>query len=59
MQRIERGQIAFPRHAESVRHAVNGQLVDENLAASAGAVVRAHSCKAPERSVKFDIGRQL
>ena len=41
---IERGQIAFARHAEYMLHAVNRQLVDQNLAAGAGAVIAAHRC---------------
>ena len=42
MKRVKRGEIAFARHTEHVLHAVNRQLVDQDFAASAGAVIRAH-----------------
>ena len=36
---VERGQIAFARHAEDMAHAMDRQLIDEDFAAGAGAVV--------------------
>ncbi len=39
---VERGEIALARHAEYVLHAVHDELVDQNFAAGAGAVIGAH-----------------
>ena len=39
---IERGKIAFARYAKGVAHSVDRQLVDQDFAAGAGAVVAAH-----------------
>ena len=42
VERIERREIAFARHAEHVLHAVHDQLVDQDFAAGPGAVIGAH-----------------
>ncbi len=42
---IERRQEAFARHAEHMGDAVHRQLVDQDFAAGAGAVVRSHAEK--------------
>ena len=39
---VERGQIAFARHAECVAHAMDRQLVDQDFAAGPRAVIAAH-----------------
>ena len=41
MEGIERREIALARHAEHVLHAVDDELVDQDLAAGAGAVIGA------------------
>ena len=39
---VERGEIALARHAEDVLHAVHDQLIDQDFAAGARAVIGAH-----------------
>ena len=48
VERVERREIAFARHAEHMVHAVDDQLVDQDFAAGAGAVIAAHQF-APRR----------
>ncbi len=40
---VERGEIGFTRHAECVRDALGDQLIDQDFATGARAVVRTHS----------------
>jgi hypothetical protein len=42
VESVERAEIAFARHAEGVFDAMQNQLIDQNLAAGPGAVIRAH-----------------
>ena len=39
---VERGEIAFARHAEHVLHAMRDQLIDEDFAAGPRSVIGAH-----------------
>jgi hypothetical protein len=39
---VERGKIAFARHAKGVPYTLNRQLIDQNFAAGAGVVFAAH-----------------
>ena len=39
---VERGEIAFARHAEHVAHAMDRQLIDQDFAAGPRAVIAAH-----------------
>ena len=47
VERVQRREIAFARHAEHVLHAVNEQLIDQNFTAGAGAVVGAQHVVSP------------
>ena len=42
VKRVDRGQIAFARHAEHVLDAVNAQLIDQNFGGRAIIVLTAH-----------------
>ena len=42
MKRVDRGQIAFARHAEHMLDAVNAQLIDQNLGGRTIIVLTAH-----------------
>ena len=42
VKRVERRKIALARHAEHVAHAVNAQLIDQNLGGGAHIVLSAH-----------------
>ncbi len=42
MERVEHREIALARHAKDVAHAVNAQLVDQNLGGAAQIVLGAH-----------------
>ena len=44
MERIEDREIALTRHAESVLHAVDAQLVDQNLRGGPHVILGAHEC---------------
>ena len=47
VERVERREIAFARHAEHVLHAVDEQLIDQDFAAGAGAVIGAKHVVSP------------
>ena len=47
VERVERREIALARHAEHVLHAVHDELVDQNFAAGAGAVIGAQHVVSP------------
>ena len=42
MERVEHGEIALARHAKDVAHAVDAQLIDQNLGGGAQIVLGAH-----------------
>ena len=42
MERVEHREIALARHAENVTHAVDAQLIDQNLGGAAQIVLAAH-----------------
>ena len=42
MERVERCDIAFARHAKHVTHAVDDELIDQHLAAGPRSVIGAH-----------------
>ena len=44
VERIEHREIALARHAEHVAHAVDAQLIDQNLGGGASVVLTAHRC---------------
>ena len=47
---VERGEVALARHAEDVAHAVNAQLVDQNLGGGPRIVLTAHQ-SLPRREI--------
>src|SRR5262245_8705244 len=52
-KRIERGKIAFARHAKNMLHTLNRQLVDQNFAACTCIVLAAHWITSRSSPAKF------
>src|SRR6185437_13018638 len=58
MKRVKRGEIAFARHAKHMSHTMDRQLVDQDFATRAGAVIRSHRVT-PGASAPLRFGMNL